>query len=270
MIEPLRDGIATAIVIVTSLALWNITTKYLANSDLEMAAKRRRVVALRNMIVTITIMVLFSIWANEIKTFALSLVAIAVALVVATKEFILSLLASLMNVGNASIKVGDVVEIEGLNGRVIDITPMSFRLMEMKAPIGYTGREVSLPSSMLVTATIKKTIEIGGFVAMTIEMPTTSDLWQSDESLLMAAATEICSPFMAVAEELWKDYHDHESIDGFKARPKTSVSLFYEKQDQYMKIYLRVAVPATRALKTEQAIIRLFIEKKYGKLREVL
>ncbi len=59
------------------------------NAALTMEAKRRWVVSVRNSMVFVFLLGLVVIWAHELQAFAVSLVALAAALVLATKELLL-------------------------------------------------------------------------------------------------------------------------------------------------------------------------------------
>src|ERR671913_22398 len=59
------------------------------NAALTMEAKRRWVVSVRNSMVVVFLLGLVVIWAHELQAFAVSLVALAAALVLATKELLL-------------------------------------------------------------------------------------------------------------------------------------------------------------------------------------
>lgn len=55
---------------------------------------------------TITLLVLFVLWQSEISEFALSVTAIAVAIVVASKEIILCFTGSIQRASSRSFRVG--------------------------------------------------------------------------------------------------------------------------------------------------------------------
>ena len=57
-----------------------------------------------------------AIWAQELRTLALSFVAIAAAIVVATKELLMCLSGTLLRSSSRNVSLGDRVEIAGVRG----------------------------------------------------------------------------------------------------------------------------------------------------------
>ncbi len=69
----------------------------------------------------VTLLILFILWQSEINEFALSVTAIAVAIVVASKEIILCFTGSIQRASSRSFRVGgDWIEVGKLCGEVIE------------------------------------------------------------------------------------------------------------------------------------------------------
>ncbi|MDO9620668.1 MAG: mechanosensitive ion channel, partial [Moraxellaceae bacterium] len=83
----------------------------LRRDALEPDMKRRWLVSVRNATFLLFLMGIMLIWAREIQTVALSMVAIAAALVLATREIILCLLGSLYRTSTNAYSIGDRIEI---------------------------------------------------------------------------------------------------------------------------------------------------------------
>lgn len=99
---------------------------------------------------------LVMIWAPQLHTFALSLAAFAVALVVATKEMILCLTGSLLRISTRTYKIGDWITIDGIMGEVMDIDAFSTRVEEIDAKSSqFTGKQIIIPNSKLFTAQVE-------------------------------------------------------------------------------------------------------------------
>ena len=77
--------------------------------DSEVLAKdqRRWIIRIKNTAAIVTLLGLVLIWAPQLHTFAISIAAFAVALVVATKEMILCLTGAIMRATSQPFKVGD-------------------------------------------------------------------------------------------------------------------------------------------------------------------
>ncbi len=68
----------------------------------------------------VAILLLFILWQSEISEFALSVTAIAVAIVVASKEIILCFTGSIQRASSRSFRIGDWIEVGKLCGEVIE------------------------------------------------------------------------------------------------------------------------------------------------------
>ncbi|MDE3052026.1 MAG: mechanosensitive ion channel protein MscS, partial [Nitrospirota bacterium] len=84
------DGLKSLLWLLSLLIVRTLIVRAIArNPTLTMEAKRRWIVSVRNTMVFAILVGLFVIWAHELQAFAVSLVALAAAFVLATKELIL-------------------------------------------------------------------------------------------------------------------------------------------------------------------------------------
>lgn len=91
----------------------------------------------------VTLLILFILWQSEINEFALSVTAIAVAIVVASKEIILCFTGSIQRASSRSFRVGDWIEVGKLCGEVIEHNMMATVIQEIDLHHGqyhYTGK----------------------------------------------------------------------------------------------------------------------------------
>jgi len=149
----LPDVLASVALLTTLLAAWLITGRaFKAKDNLPQQAARRWTANVRNALLLIAVVGLLMIWAPQLRTFALSLTAVAVAIVVATKELLLCLSGSAFRTFTRAYSIGDIVEIGSHRGEVIDINLLSTRLREMdrrEGSIRPVDRSVVLPHSLL-------------------------------------------------------------------------------------------------------------------------
>ena len=95
-------------------------------------AARRWNANIRNALLLVAMVGLLMIWAPQLRTFALSLTAVAVAVVVATKELLLCLSGSAFRTFTRAYSIGDIIEIGEYRGEVIDINLLASRLKEIE------------------------------------------------------------------------------------------------------------------------------------------
>ena len=124
--------------------------------------RHRRRVGLRVALNGLLVLALFALWISQLQTVVLSLAAVMVALVIATKELIMCAAGAVLRVGGHLFRVGDRIAVRGLHGEVIDHGLFSTTLQELShAGAGHrgTGRTVVLPNSAFLTEAVR--IEAG-------------------------------------------------------------------------------------------------------------
>ncbi|MCC4238077.1 mechanosensitive ion channel family protein [Vibrio anguillarum] len=105
-----------------------------------------------------TLVILFVLWQSEINEFALSVTAIAIAIVVASKEIILCFTGSIQRASSRSFRIGDWIEVGKLSGEVIEHNLMATVIQEIDLNHGqyhYTGKTATLPNSMFFSFPVK-------------------------------------------------------------------------------------------------------------------
>ena len=125
------DTIASLALILTLMAVRVIAGRALRRRDnLTETVARRWSANVRNVLVLVAVIGLIMIWAPQLRTFALSLTAVAVAIVVATKELILCFSGAAFRTFTRAFSVGDIVEIGSSKGEVVDLNLLALRLRE--------------------------------------------------------------------------------------------------------------------------------------------
>lgn len=120
--------------------------------------QRRWISRIKNSILFLLVAGLVLIWAPQLQTLALSLAAVAVALVIATKEMILCLSGAFMRVSTRPFLVGDWISIDGIAGEVIDVNAFSFKLQKVDlAGKSYemAASTIEIPNSRLLTSPVE-------------------------------------------------------------------------------------------------------------------
>lgn len=111
---------------------------------------------IKNAFVLAGLIGLVLIWAPQLRTFALSLTALAVATVLATKELILCVSGSLLKTSSSTFSVGDLVECAGYKGYVVEQSLLTTQLQEVDARSGVlSGNQVVLPNSLFLSHAVK-------------------------------------------------------------------------------------------------------------------
>ncbi|EGA68825.1 small-conductance mechanosensitive channel [Vibrio sinaloensis DSM 21326] len=142
------------IILIRRLILWKI------RGDVAFVSEEQRnwMSRTKNGSFALTVLLLFILWQSEINEFALSVTAIAVAIVVASKEIILCFTGSIQRASSRSFRIGDWIEVGKICGEVIEHNMMATVIQEIDLHHGqydYTGKTATLPNSMFFTYPVK-------------------------------------------------------------------------------------------------------------------
>ena len=128
------------------------------NSVILSERQRQWIARVKNLSWSIIFIGLFSIWWSELSNFAFSITAVALALVIATKELILCFSGAFMRTGSGMFAINDWIEVGKYRGEVIDYNIFSTTLQELGSiPNNYTftGKTVVVPNSLFLSAPVK-------------------------------------------------------------------------------------------------------------------
>ena len=202
------------------------------------------------------------IWASELRTLALSLLAIAAAIVIATKELILCLMGGVLKSLSRPYKVGDRIEVGTYRGDVLEHDFLITTLFEVgpgKSTHYYTGKKIIVPNSILLSSGVyneTKRFKFG-LHAFTVSVPFACDIGAYKKALL-ASAFEVTDVYKGQAAEQLYNWNAIRGVSPPDPDPKISVSFSSGTQ---IDLIVRVAIPALKAAKIEEAILEKFIEK---------
>ena len=107
---PIRGEAVESVAMVTALLLARsllLNVHFRRHPDFSIESKRRFLVVSRNVTLLLVLFGLAAIWAAQIQTLALSMFAVAAAVVVATKELIMCLSGSILRSATKQYSVGD-------------------------------------------------------------------------------------------------------------------------------------------------------------------
>lgn len=166
-------------------------------------AQRISLSKLSNYSIAIIIVLFVLIWAVQLKSFALSLAAFAVAIVIAFKEVILCVSGSIVLASGAkSFKIGDWIEVGAYHGEVIGQNLISTTLQEFSSTGNkdYTGRTVVLPNSIFLSQSLMNLNFNKKYVFHSFEIlyPDQTE-WPSLKPLIEKEVNNLVYPFIETA-----------------------------------------------------------------------
>lgn len=209
----------------------------------------------------ITLILLFILWQSEISEFALSVTAIAVAIVVASKEIILCFTGSIQRASSRSFRIGDWIEVGKLCGEVIEHNMMATVIQEIDLHHGqyhFTGKTATLPNSMFFTYPVKNlnfmkryvyhdfSVVVKDFVNLYPLLP-----------LLTDKIDEHCSYFADVAHRYNAMIEKHAGVDLPGAEPHIHISSNINGEQI---LHIMIFCPTDKANHLEHLIRKDFME----------
>lgn len=200
------------------------------------------------------------IWAAQLRTMALSIAAIAAAVVLAIRDPLACVGGTFVKTLAQSFSIGDRIEIDGIRGDVIDQTAFTTTVLEIgpgHLTHGYTGRAVSIPNSLFLLKPLVNESYTDHYVlhVFTVPLESTQD-WRPAEKWLLQSCNEVCQPFAEQARVHFEQLGRRRGLD----TPSTEarVTLTVNKPGE-IELIGRVCVPARQKGKVEQAILRKFL-----------
>ena len=97
-------------------------------------------------------------WLGQVQNLLLSLTAVTVAVVVATKELLMCISGFALRTGASSFSVGDWIEVGTYRGEVTDYNLLSTTILELspaRKGHGHTGNRIVLPNSLFLSHPVR-------------------------------------------------------------------------------------------------------------------
>lgn len=249
------DTVLTIGVFILFSSLAHLATKVVArNQSLEI--KRFWQLTFRNVAMVAGVIALGAIWRNELQSVLVALGAAAAGIFVAFREAWLSLLAFWIRVVKRHYSIGDYIEIDGIRGRVVDITWQHTVLAESSSGrelLPFSGRQVQVPNNRMLLANLYVENMTGEYTPhnIVVALPCGANV-MNVEQLIKNLGAKHCVDFRneAAAHMAW--YQSHKFVEAPSVDPKTNLIL---TDHGNVSILLRIVVPANKKMVIEQAIL---------------
>lgn len=217
---------------------------------------RRRYVWARNAIGAIVGLTVCTIWASKLSGVALSLAAVAGAILIVSKEFLLCGLGYVFITFSRSFAVGDYIEIGSQSGQVLDVDLFATTLLETGSMHQFNGKRVSVPNATFFTHSVRNYSTTGRYVVDTLRLviPFEYDL-REVETLALAAVRAVCAPWH---EEARAHIHRIENADLVFLPGAEPIAIFEPLDGKQNYLTLRFACPARQRMTAKQDILKAF------------
>ena len=250
-----RNLVVSAILLVFVIAARSLTMRSLSRFKKRPLADPLRLRAgTRWAALAVALLGLTIIWADELRTLALSMVAIAAALVLATKELIMCMSGALVRASGGIFEIGDRIEIDGVRGDVIDHHLLTTTVLEIGPGHQPTGRTVILPNSIFLTAKVFNETLTDNFVLHVITIPVAADAdLPAQSERLLAIANEVCGVHTADAAHSLDATAAMHGLAFTSTQPRVLIQI---PGPDRVHLLLAVPIPARLRGEIEQEILR--------------
>lgn len=257
-----RDGLASLLIVATMLVLRSAALQALRRSKLEIDDQLRWRGQIRNATVGIVLLSVTVVWAQELRAVAISVAAIAAALVIATKEFLMCLMGSMLRASGGSFRVGDRIEVAGVRGDVLDIGPLTTAVLEVGPGLSIhqrTGRKITVPNSVFLTHAVTNETMSDDFVLHVLRVPLAADAdWPAARDKLAAIATERCAQYV---DDTRRALAKTAPAGVGGSLISTEPVVYLELPDPgRVELLLRFPTPARQRGRVAQQILRRFLD----------
>ncbi|MGD8176352.1 mechanosensitive ion channel domain-containing protein [Marinimicrobium sp. ARAG 43.8] len=258
--------ISTALLVIAVVLIRMLIGRYIRRNVASMELRRRWLIYSRNGLLLFMLLGLVIIWADELRTLALSVVAIAVAFVVATKELILCVTGSILKTGAGSFNIGDRIQVKDFRGDVIDQSLLATTILEVgpgKLTHQRTGRMVVIPNALFVSEPVINESYTHEYVlhVFTVPFKRTAN-WRKAQELLLDASNRACEPHLAEAKRYLKKLNEYRGLDAPSVEPRVTLQVPGAEE---IHLIVRIPVLTDRRSALEQAILaEVFADGDYA------
>ena len=202
------------------------------------------------------------IWKTELQSVLVALGAATAGFLVAFRENWLSLLAFWMRFVRRQYDLHDFIEVDGVRGKVIDITWLYTVIAESvpgKTGTLYSGKVVHIPNNRMLLAplTVDNLTDEYSLHIVTLPLPKTAKPLVA-EKVLLEVANKHCAPYFVEARKHMKLLEQEKALEISSVEPKAFLSV---ADDSSVTIRVRIIVPEEARGRLNQAILHDFFEK---------
>lgn len=191
---------SSVILFMVIVGLRALLSRFIRRSVASNELRRKWMVQSRNGLLLLLMLGLILIWGEELRTLALSIVAIAVAFVVATKELILCIIGTILKTVSNSFDLGDRIQIKEFRGDVIDQNLLATTIMEVgpgKITHQRTGRTMVIPNAMFVSEPVINESFTHDYVFHVFTIPfKREDEWHEAQVAFLESAKRHCASYL--------------------------------------------------------------------------
>ncbi len=258
--------VSSGVLILVMITLRALTVRYIRRNVASTELRRKWLVQSRNGFILLLLMGLVLIWGEELRTLALSIVAIAVAFVVATKELILCVTGSILKTGARSFNLGDRIQVKDFRGDVTDQNLLATTILEVgpgKSTHQRTGRMIVLPNALFVSEPVINESYTQDYILHVFTLPfKREENWRAAREAILESANRHCEPYLKEVKRHMKQLGEERGLDVPTVEPRVNIQVPTAGE---IHLIIRIPVKAGQRNFIEQSILSdVFADNDFG------
>lgn len=221
--------ISTVILVLVIIILHNLASRFIRRRVSAADLRRKWLVQSRNGLILLLLFGLVIIWGDELRTLALSVVAIAIAFVVATKELILCITGSILKTGSGSFNIGDRIQVKDFRGDVIDQNLLATTILEVgpgKITHQRTGRKTVIPNALFVSEPVINESYTEDYVLHVFTIPfKREDNWRAAQQAILEASQRHCQPYLNDVRNHMEKINEEQGLEVPSVDPRVTIQI---------------------------------------------
>jgi small-conductance mechanosensitive channel len=219
-----QKSVLSLVVLIVSLSIRHVILQLIRKDANFLSQQQRRWISYtKNVFFLGLLLTLFLIWKSEFREFALSLTAIAVALVIASKEIILCFTGSVHRATSRAFQIGDWIQVDKYCGEVIEYGLMATIIQEIdiaRNQYHYTGKTITIPNSAFFSYAVQNMNFMKRYVYHSFTIVFKSDIYLTPLLPPLLEKIEVfCENFIDVAKRYNQVIERHAGVDLPGAEP---------------------------------------------------
>ncbi|MDN3504017.1 MAG: mechanosensitive ion channel family protein [Rhabdochlamydiaceae bacterium] len=255
--------IGTGVLLIVILTIRTLTARYIRTSNKSWTSQQRLrgLGYIRSASIILFLLGLIYLWGEAIQGLAVSVFAIAFALIFSIKETCMSLNGAFLRLQGHTYEIGDRIIVKGIQGDVIDVSMLSTTVMEIGeggSRHQLTGRKIVFPNSLLLTEHVTNESFLGNYQLLDLKFPLVmNEEWTRARDILMQVAKEECAPYLDHARNRVRLLEKTRSIELPSVEPKVRIHI---PSPERIDVHLRVPCPSHLKERLSQVITTRFLE----------
>jgi small-conductance mechanosensitive channel len=258
--------IATIVLVFVLGASRYIIARYIRRSRRDWTSQQRLrwISSTRSFVFILILVSVIFLWGETIQGFAISVFAIAFAMVFSVKELCMSFNGSVVRLRGKLFEIGDRIEVGEVRGDVIDTTLLSTTVEEVGRGASnhlYTGRRISFSNSIFLSQPVINESFLENYTMIRLEIPLKLEAdWKGGKSLLLKIAEEEAAPYLEQSRRRMAQMERRRGMQLPSVEPRVTIGL---PEVEKVVLHLRMPSPIHLKERLEQVVLSRFLERFY-------